>query len=133
MPYATLADLKARFGELELIQLTDIAALGVIDEAVVAQALADTEAMVDGYLGGRYTLPLASVPAILVSVVCDLARARLYKDAAPEIVIQRHQDALRYLDRLALGRITLGAVPEPASTNDARIASEARRRDGLGL
>ena len=133
MPYATLANLIERFGELELTQLTDAASPGLIDEAVVTRALADAEAVVDGHLGGRYTLPLASVPPVLTGAVCDLARARLYKDAMPEVVKQRHEDALKYLTLLGQGKITLGAVPEPVSTSDARIVSGARRREGIGL
>lgn len=133
MPYATLTHLIERFGELELTQLTDAATPGLIDEAVVSRALADAEAVVDGHLGGRYTLPLATVPPVLTGAVCDLARARLYKDVLPEAVEKRHDDAMRYLEMLAQGRITLGMAPEPVSTSDARIVSGARRREGLGL
>lgn len=135
MPYATLTDLVDRFGELELTQLTDAATPGLIDEAVVARALADAEALVDGHLGGRYTLPLATVPAVLVGAVCDLARARLYKDALPEVVEKRHDEALKYLTLLGQGKLTLGLVPEPVSTNTAAllVADGERRRDGIGL
>ncbi|MEW6252381.1 MAG: DUF1320 domain-containing protein [Pseudomonadota bacterium] len=133
MPYATLANLIERFGELELTQLTDAASPGLIDEAVVARALADAEAVVDGHLGGRYTLPLATVPPVLVGAVCDLARARLYKDALPEVVAKRADEAMKYLTLLGQGKITLGMAPEPVSTRDARIVSGARRREGIGL
>ena len=133
MPYASLADLVARFGELELIQLTDAAGAGQIDAAVVASALADAEALVNGHLGGRYPLPLTTVPPVLTGVVCDLARARLYKDALPDVVERRHADALRFLSLLGQGKITLGAAPEPAGTGDARIASAPRRRVGPDL
>lgn len=135
MAYATLAHLIERYGELEITQLTDAASPGLIDEAVAARALDDASAVIDGYLGGRYTLPLAAVPPALVNACCELARARLYKDALPPVVEKRHDEAMRYLDLLGQGRITLGAAPEPASTHDARIVSAARRRDagGIGL
>lgn len=133
MAYATLANLIERFGERELTQLTDTESPGSIDEAVTARALADAEALVDGYLGGRYTLPLATVPPVLTGAVCDLARARLYKDALPEVVEKRHDDALKFLALLGQGRITLGAAPEPASTSDARVTVSTRRREGIGL
>lgn len=134
MPYATLDDLIARFGELELIQLSDAATPGLIDDAVVARALADADAIVDGHLGGRYALPLAAVPPMLVNVACDLARARLYKDVLPEAVESRRAEAMRYLELLGKGAITLGASPEPASQRDVRLATPApRRREGMGL
>lgn len=132
--YATLANLIERFGELELTQLTDAATPGLIDEAVVARALADAEAVVDGHLGGRYTLPLATVPPVLTGAVCDLARARLYKDALPPVVEKRADDAMKFLTLLGQGKITLGAAPEPASTSDARLVTPSpRRREGPGL
>lgn len=133
MPYAALADMVDRFGELELVQLTDAASPGVIDEALLNRALADAGAVIDGYLGGRYGLPLASIPPVLVGLACDLARARLYKDAMPEVVKQRHEDALRYLSQLGQGKITLGGAPDPTSTSDARIMAAPRRREGIGL
>ena len=133
MPYALLADMAARYGETELVQLTDRMGDGVVDAALVDQALLDAGAVIDGYLAGRYTLPLASVPAILVGYACDLARARLYTDAAPEIVLKRESDALKFLALAAQGKINLGASPEPASDNGVQIATVERRRHGIGL
>lgn len=133
MAYATLSDLIARFGEAELIQLTDRQGDGIVDQAVIDQALADAGAVIDGYLAGRYSLPLVSVPPILVGYACDLARARLYTDAAPEIVLKRESDALKFLALAAQGKINLGSSPEPASDNSVQIASTDRRRYGIGL
>lgn len=115
MAYALTADLVARYGEEELIQLTDRLGDGVMDAAVIDQALADAGAVIDGYLAGRYTLPLSPVPHILVGYACDLARERLYKDAAPEVVVKRADDARRFLALAGQGRISLGPQPEPTS------------------
>ena len=75
MTYATQADLVTRFGEEDLIRLTDRAdpPLDAIDSAVVAAALADAEAVIDGYVATRYTLPLATTPLLLRQIECDLA------------------------------------------------------------
>src|SRR5690606_6605607 len=45
-----------------LVALTDRAevATGEIDQDVVDRALADTDAMIDGYIAARYALPLAA-------------------------------------------------------------------------
>jgi phage gp36-like protein len=135
MPYATTADLVARFGESELIQLTDRLGDGVLDAAVVSQALADADAVINGFLAGRYTLPLSPVPAILVGYACDLARERLYKDAAPEIVIKRADDARKFLALAGQGKISLGAQPEPASVGGPAHSTPGRTFDDdtLGL
>lgn len=105
MSYATISDMQARYGDDEIAQLG-----GASD---IAQALADAAALIDGHLAGRYTLPLSSVPPVLRAVACDLARERLYKDAAPEVVSKRGDEARRFLAALADGRITLGIQPAP--------------------
>lgn len=132
MPYSTQADLAARFGVGELIQLTDHNGTGSIDLAVLGQAIADADAIIDGHLAGRYTLPLDPVPAILTGYACDLVRARLYKDAAPEIVIKRADDAMRFLSLIGQGRLTLGVQPEPAGSDTVQF-TPARPRDRFGL
>lgn len=70
MPYATQQMLTDRVGGPMLILLTDRAAVpqGVIDLGTLARAQADADAMVDGYLAGRYTLPLATVPALVADI-----------------------------------------------------------------
>ena len=111
MSYATQQDLIDRYGEQEVIQLTDRAdpPAETIDAAVVAKALADAGAMIDGYLGGRYTLPLATVPPVLTGYAGDIARYRLYGDAAPDRVEKAYRDAIRFLEMVAAGKISLGA------------------------
>lgn len=136
MPYATLADMTARFGEEQLIQLSDRAGTGVMDESVIEQALADASAVVDGYLAGRYPVPLDPVPAILVGYVCDLARYNLYPDAQmpdEHPVRQRHKDAIRFLETVGQGKLNLGGAPEPVSDNAVQIVVGDRRRHGIGL
>lgn len=126
MTYATLSDLIDRFGAEELTQLTDRDGVGDLGQAVIDQALADAGAVIDGYLAGRYTLPLTPVPAILVGYACDLARERLYKDAATETVIRRADDARRFLALVGQGKLFLGVQPEPAGA--AGVAWSAPER-----
>lgn len=110
MAYATLAAMAARYGETELIELTDRIGSGQIDTAVLDQAIADADAVIDGYLAGRYSLPLSPVPSILIGYGCDLARERLWGDAAADHpVVRRGNDARKFLVLLAEGRVSLGA------------------------
>lgn len=111
--YCTQADIITRFGQAELIQLTDTTASGEIDAAVVAQAIADAEAEIDAYLTARYDLPLASVPANLERIACDIARYRLYADHPVEPVDVRYRDAIRYLEQVSRGAIALASSPAP--------------------
>lgn len=115
MSYATAADLALRFGEAELAQLADPLHTGEPDAAVLALALADADAEIDGYLAARYQLPLPSVPAVLVRVACDVARYRLWADRASDEVRRRYEDASKLLTNLSKGVVALGlAEADPA-------------------
>ncbi|KPN73664.1 gp436 family protein [Neisseria sp. 74A18] len=111
MAYAVTADMVARFGELEVIQLTDRNQDGLIDEDVAAVALADATAEIDAYLG-RFKRPFTDVPPILKRLCCDIARYRL--TAANGVLItdeirNRYKiDVLDLLRAMAKGDVQLG-------------------------
>lgn len=129
MPYASQQNLIDRFGEDELIQLTDREGLGVIDSTVVDRALADADGEINGYLASKYTLPLSSiVPQILEAYACDIARYRLQEDRASEAVIKRYDNAIRYLRDVVVGKASLGVDTDnvqPATNNSIQMSSTA--------
>lgn len=115
MSYATQADLIDRFGEQELIQLTDRAGLGVIDSDVLGRAVADADAEIDAYLSTRMALPLADPPAVLGRLAAVLVRHALYKDAVPDAVQAARDAVISLLRDVANGRASLGPAPAGAS------------------
>lgn len=137
MSYATLTDLTERFGDTELVQLTNRTIGGTtIVTAVVDRALADAGAEIDGYLVGRYRLPLPVVPRTLVGFACDIARYRLYDDRATEQVTKRYDDAVKFLRLVADGRISLGPASDQSSApsaGGAQISAAARVFDDDSL
>lgn len=108
MTYATQSDLESRYGAEEVLQLADRDGDGVADFGVIAQALADADAEIDGYIGSSYQLPLAEVPPIINVYACDIARYRLYASAATEEVRNRYQDATKFLNLVAQGKVMIG-------------------------
>ena len=110
MSYATQQNLVDRFGEQELIELTDRAdpPAGAIDATVVAKALEDADGEINGYLAAKYTLPLDPVPLVLQRLASDIARYFLYQDRVTDIVEKRYQDAIRFLKGVAAGSVSLG-------------------------
>jgi phage gp36-like protein len=108
MPYATQQNMIDRYGQQELIELTDRANIGVIDATVLANVLADADAEINTYLNSRYTLPLPTVPPSLTKFACDIARYQLYDTRASEQVLQRYKDAIAFFKMLATGAISLG-------------------------
>jgi phage gp36-like protein len=105
--YITQQQLIDRFGEQELIQLTDRVNQSVIDAVVLAEAIADADAEIDAYLRPRYPLPLVSVPSELLRVAADLTRYRLYDDAVIDAVQERRDHAIEFLRALSQGRASL--------------------------
>src|ERR1019366_454403 len=108
MTYATKQDMIDRFGSDELIQLTDRANLGVINDTALNSALADADAEINTYLVGRYTLPLASVSPILTRFAADIARYQLFDTRASDQVLQRYKDAIAFFKQIAAGNASLG-------------------------
>lgn len=108
MSYATQSDMESRFGEVEILQLTDRDNTGLINVTVLNQALSDAQAVIDGYLRTSYSLPLPSTPSELVRVCCDFARFFLYDDRVTLAVQNRRDEALTWLRDVASGRTTLG-------------------------
>jgi phage gp36-like protein len=104
--YCTKQNLIDRFDEEELIQLTDNANLGAIDDDVINAAITDAEAEINSYLTA-YLLPLAIIPFNFTRIASDLARYYLYEDAPTDTVIKRYDDAIRYLLLIAKGTILL--------------------------
>lgn len=107
MSYASIADMVSRFGEGELIELTDRQQSGSVDVAVLQSALDDATAKIDGYISSRVKMPLASVPQVLVAYCCDMARYALYDDVASETVVERYKEAIKYLRDVAHGSVKL--------------------------
>lgn len=131
MTYATSDILADRYGTAMLVALTDrgTVATGAVDADVVARALADADAVIDGYLAGRYGLPLAAVPALVVDIAAALAIWKLHLNQPDPKIEADYRDALRMLRDIADGRLRIPAAGiEPAVTGGqgARITDRER-------
>ena len=93
MPYNDLAKLTARFGEDLLLQLADRDGSGAVDAGVVDGAIADTDAVIDGYLAGRYKLPLASTPPMLADLAAAITIYKLQRKGAPGLDITVEEES----------------------------------------
>ena len=123
MAYATVAQMLARFESLadpELTQLTGVLntpqdpeaePVMVPDETRIETALTEASGQMDLYLGTRNPLPLTALSAShaeeLARICCDIARYRLWHDAASEEVRRRYEDAVRILEQIAAGKLVL--------------------------
>lgn len=132
MPYATQGQLIERFGERMLLDLSDRADPpdGVIDTAVVARALTDTDAVIDGYLAGRYALPLAETPPQLRDLALTIAIYKLHRFTPDQKVKDDHDAAMKSLVQISSGVIRLPAAGvEPAGATSSGVETIDRERD----
>ena len=108
MDYCTQQDMIDRFGNDEIIQLTDHDNAGVIDVVVLARALADASGEIDGYVSTRYSVPLANVTKTVNRIACDITRYYLHDEHPTELVEKRYDDAVKFLKGVSAGTISIG-------------------------
>ncbi len=121
MSYCTVTDLIQRYGA-EVAQWADRDQDGTPDPELIAAATADVDAEIDAYLAARYTLPLSTVPTVVVRIACALVRERLALALGARMdsvdPIRSESDAARrLLQSIGSGRASIG-VPNPAQTTD---------------
>ncbi|WP_163304437.1 gp436 family protein [Enterobacter ludwigii] len=110
MAYATYQDMVKNFGEREVRLISDRENSGLPDPLVIEDGLRTADGEIDSYIAGRYSLPLREVPLVLVGFACDIARYRLTGTERTEsaVILERYKIAIRYLEKVAAGSITLG-------------------------
>lgn len=111
MSYAVKQDMIDRFGEEEIIAITDRAnpPAGAIDDGVLSKALEDASAEVDSFIGLRVVTPVTPVPGDLVNRTCTVARYRL-SDPCTDRVRKDYEDTVSFLRLVGAGNATLGDV-----------------------
>ncbi|WP_051184453.1 gp436 family protein [Desulfatiglans anilini] len=130
MAYCTLEELKSVLPEAVLIRLTDDDGLGAVIPGVVQEALDSAAREIDAYIGGRYKLPISdTVPPILSKLNADVAIYNLYsrvKEEIPQTREDRYKNAVRFLEQVAAGKISLGIQPPPGPPGTGEYENGAR-------
>lgn len=131
MPYVTLAQLIERYGEPALIAVTDRAefATGVVNVAAIDRAIADADALIDGYLVRKYALPLAVAQPLLVKIAGSLVFYDLHTFQPDEKIVNEQKLALAMLRDIANGTVALtvaGLEAENTGGSGARITDRDR-------
>jgi len=119
--YAVLSDITAAIGEPRLLLIADRNDDGVVDEAVVTEALLDAAAEIDSAVGGRYKLPMEPVPRRLRRVAVDIAQFHLDPNPSEDLMA-RVKDARAFLVQVSKGIMTL--------SDAALIGDEKPHEDG---
>lgn len=129
--YTTLQDLTRRYGEDMILHLTDRSdpPAGVIDAQIVDGAIADTAAVIDGYVGAKYALPFGTVPEQIPPLALAIAIYKLHVFDTDAKIKDEYESAIRALREISQGTIRLnaeGVAAEQTGTSGARVTDRPR-------
>ena len=123
MAYASLTDLIDAFDEVEVLQLADRDDDRVADPDVIASVQGRTQSLIDGYLSGRYALPLdPPYPPVIVGIDCDLQRYFLSDNQASDRVMDGYNKSMDLLKAINAGKVLL-SLPAPTAEDFAGTIS----------
>jgi phage gp36-like protein len=145
MAYSLLADIKKLIPEETLIQLTDDEGAGIVNQVRLDEAIAHADEEINSYLGLRYNIPFASpIPGIVKKMSVDITIYNLYSrklETIPSTRGDRYKNAIRMLEGISKGTVSIGESTEPAGETDQvkadrtaedRIFTGGKKSDGSG-
>lgn len=131
MSYCTLQELKDRYSERMLVDVSDRgdAPSGEVDTALIDRVIGDADALIDGYLKVRYALPLASVPLLVKDLSLRISIYYAHAHVASEKIKRDYEEALVTLKHISQGLIRLdveGAEPPASGASEVRTNNPHR-------
>jgi phage gp36-like protein len=131
MPYCDYEDVEARLGRQDLLALADHDQDGAPDSAVVTQAIASAQAIIDSYLGTKFSVPVSPVPEVLRMRAVSLAVyfLKLGRDSVTDDARRQYEDDVSWLREVVAGSVSLGVDPAPAQSAQApAVRYETQKR-----
>lgn len=134
MAYASTSQIEiAAGGRTRLIELADHDADGAVDAAVIAQACASVDGMIDSYCGTRYSAPLATPSDVLRELAASEVVYKLHEQRgnvqSDSPMHRAHLERIGWLEKVSRGLVN-PTNPLPASSDGAR-ASWVERSEGV--
>jgi phage gp36-like protein len=121
----------------------EVTEVNTVNAEVIAQAIADADAEIDAYCGSQFSgLPFSSIPDIIRAKAVDISIYHLYsrRQGAPEWRAKRYDDAIKFLAKVAEGKITFGGDQDsiadtggPKASTDSGDAIFTMGRSSTGV
>ena len=158
MDYCTIADIETQTSTPTLIQLTSDDGQEIVDRVVADEAILYSTSLINGYLRGRYSLPLDThscspalngipgaertlqpLPAsrfpLLRILAIDISIYRLYarrmRNEMPEVIETAYKNAISTLKDIQKGTITLESENDLFETSGFSAAEYKTNKDIL--
>ena len=120
MSYCTIDDIEKQISTSTLIQLSSDDSQEEVNRVVVEEAIIFSSTLIDGYLRGRYNLPLNTHFPLLRILAIDLAIYRLYsrrmRNDMPEVIQTNYNNAISTLKDIQKGIISLESESDTLET-----------------
>ena len=120
MDYCTIDDIETQTSTPTLIQLTSDDGQEAVNRVVTKEAILYSSTLIDGYLRGRYSLPLDTHFPLLRILAIDLSIHRLYtrrmRDEMPEVIENNYKNAISTLKDIQKGVISLQSENDSLET-----------------
>ena len=127
--YCSVQDIINRLSEDVLIRLTDDNDTGTVDEKKINETIEEAAGEIDAYCQSRYTLPFNPVPKVIKKLTVDItvfalfARRGLNADNnEDQVIIQQRKDAIKFLENIARGLVTIGPAPEQTQAPESGVS-----------
>lgn len=110
--YSTIEDLKKYMPERTLIELTDDAQTGEVDEEIANDVIEQADSLIDTYMRGRYPADMGSseVPEFIQNLSTKIAAYNLFRRAlsttVPDPVSVEYKNSIQMLKDIQSGKIT---------------------------
>jgi len=107
--YCTIQDIIDDLTENVVAQLSNDIEPNVINREIVNKYIIDATQIIDGYLRGRYKLPLINEHSILKKICVDIVKYELYKRRGKifDNIQDLYKDGIATLEKIQKGIITL--------------------------
>lgn len=133
MDYCTIEDIETQTSTPTLIQLTSDDGQEEVDRVVAQEAILYSSTLIDGYLCGRYTLPLDTHFPLLRILAIDLSIYRLYtrrmRNEMPEVIENNYKNAIATLRDIQKCVITLQSENDSLETASFNAAEYKTNKD----
>lgn len=125
MDYCTIDDIETQTSIPTLIQLTSDDGQEAVNRNIAQEAILYSSTLIDGYLRGRYSLPLDTHFPLLRIISIDLSVHRLYtrrmRSEMPEVIENNYKNAIATLRDIQKGIITLQSENDTLETSSFSV------------
>lgn len=129
MAYAVFQDALDLYGRDYVLTSIDRDDDGTPDLTSLTAALDQASSEIDSYLRSRYPVPLDPVPSLVKRYAIDIALYLCSPDpaAATDEKRRRYEDAIRWLEKVAEGKLSLGAEEPTVDSSTPQLSYCPRR------